>query len=288
MSNPADQIAALLSRATRHHTELEGCRIAWQQWPVPSKDAAPLLLVHGGFGSWTHWAANIECLSQERAVWTVDLPGLGSSGDMPKPWTTGHFAQLLLTGWRSLIGADQHFELAAFSFGAMIGGHVAALAGTQCTLCSLIGASGFGPLHMQADLLPPPGPTVSAAEARVIHRENLARLMLYDPGLISELAIYIHSDNLARHRFRSRAMAGSNDLAEVLPAITGHLVGIWGSEDATAGGSANIEARRQLFLAAQSDATFYVLENVGHWAMFEAPALVNRLLLQGGRGSLVE
>jgi len=279
MASPAEQVAALLGRATQHQTEFEGCRLAWHEWPGAPAGAAPLLLLHGGFGSWTHWLASIESLSSSRAVWTVDLPGLGSSGDMPAPFTTRHFAQLLLAGWRSLIGVEQGFELAAFSFGAMIGGHLAALAGQQCRRCTLIGASGFGPLHVQAVLLPPPGPLVPAAEADAIHRENLARLMLHKDSSIDELAVCIHADNLARHRFRSRAMAGSNDLAEVLPNIRAHLVGIWGEYDATAGGPDNIEQRRQLFLAAQPDAEFHVLADVGHWAMYEAPQKVSQLIL---------
>ena len=279
MLSPAAQVAALLARATERETDIGGCRLAWQQW---STEGTPLLLLHGGFGSWTHWAANVEALSRERAVWTVDLPGLGNSGDMPKPWTSQHFARLLLEGWRSLLGAERHFELAAFSFGAMIGGHLAAMAHAHCRRCTLIGASGFGPLHVQAALLPPPGPAAPAAEAAAIHRENLSRLMLHRAQSIDDLAVHIHGDNLARHRFRSRAMAGSNDLAEVLVDIPAHLVGIWGEFDATAGGPANLEARRQLFRVAEPAAEFHVLADVGHWAMYEAPAQVNRLIL-GGR-----
>lgn len=279
MPTPAQQITELLGRATQHTTNIDGSSIAWQQWPGAQQGAVPLLLVHGGFGSWTHWAANIDGLSSDRAVWTVDLPGLGNSGNMPKPWTTQHFAELLLAGWRSLIGTDQLFELAAFSFGAMISGHLAAMAAGQCSRCTLIGASGFGDLHVQADLLPPPGPEVAEGEAKSIHRENLSRLMLHSPARIDELAVYIHGDNLARHRFRSRSMAGSNDLADVLPEINAQLVGIWGDRDATAGGIESIDKRRQLFLAAQPGAEFYVLKDIGHWAMYEAPAQVNQLLL---------
>ena len=74
-------------------------------------------------------------------------------------------------------------------------------------------------------------------------------------------------------------MAGTNELAENLPRIAAKLVGIWGEYDVTAGGAGSIEARRQLFLAAQPDAEFHVLPDVGHWAMYEAPELVNRLIL---------
>lgn len=279
---PADQLGELLAGSTPHSTDSGGCRLAWQQWSGLGKGSPPLLLLHGGFGSWTHWVANLQALRQERTLWTVDLPGLGASGDMPKPWTTRHFAELLLAGWCSLTGEDQPFELAAFSFGAMIAGHLAALSGQRCTRCTLIGASGFGELHRQVPLLAPPGSELPNVAANAIHRENLSRLMLHDAGRIDDLAVYVHGDNLARHRFRSRSMAGSNDLAEILPLIPGHLVGIWGAQDGTAGGAGNIEARRRLFLEAEPEAEFYVLPEVGHWAMYEAPGEINRLLLHSG------
>ena len=94
------------------------------------------------------------------------------------------------------------------------------------------------------------------------------------------MALHIHADNLARHRFRSRKLAGSNDLAQILPDIEAHLVGIWGDHDATAGDSAAIAARRDLFLQAQPDARFVVLDGVGHWAMHDDPDSINRLLLE--------
>lgn len=275
----AEQVEQLFAQASLHVTEVEGCELAWQQWGDIDSQQPPLLLLHGGFGSWTHWAANLPGLMLQRCVWTVDLPGLGSSGEMPEPYSTEHFAALLLAGLQKLPGLHTQFELVGFSFGAMIGGHLAALAGEHCTRCTLIGAAGFGDLHVQVPLLPPPTPDTQPRESDAIQRENLARLMLYRPEAIDDLAVYIHADNLARHRFRSRKLAGSNDLADVLPAISAQLVGVWGEQDATAGGMDNLLQRKQLFSAAQAGAEFHLLSNVGHWAMYEAPAAINSILL---------
>lgn len=280
MHTPAEQVQQALAAAVLHHSPYAGGELFWQYWQAENPSTRPpLILLHGGFGSWNHWFRNIPALRAERDVWTVDLPGLGRSGDMPEPHTTEHFARILLAGFDHLLGADRPFALAGFSFGAMIGGCLAALAGSRCTRCTLIGAAGFGDLHVQVPLLAPPGPATPAAEADAIQRENLARLMLYDRRLIDDLAVYLHGDNLARHRFRSRRLAGGTDLAEALPGIAAPLVGIWGERDATAGGAAAIEARRQLFRAAQPAAEFHVLPGVGHWAMYEAPGAVNRILL---------
>ena len=261
-------------------TAMDGGDLVWQAWGDPDSARTPLILLHGGFGSWTHWFANLPELSAERPVWTVDLPGLGSSGDMPEPHTTEHFAAILLSGINELLGEGTAFELAGFSFGAMIGGHVAALAGQRCQRFVMIGAAGFGDLHVQVSLLPPPDRDTPVDEADRIQRENLGRLMLSSPASIDDLAVYLHGDNLARHRFRSRKLAGSSDLESVLPAISAHMVGVWGSEDATAGGLAAIEQRRELLKACQPEAEFHILEGVGHWAMYEDPGAVNRILLQ--------
>ena len=67
----------------------------------------------------------------------------------------------------------------------------------------------------------------------------------------------------------------------VLPNISAELVGVWGSEDATAGGPAAIDQRRELLQQVQPAAEFHVLDGVGHWAMYEAPESVNRILLAG-------
>jgi len=277
--SPDAVLSALAARASEHHTQEQGCRLAWKRWSSPAAGAPSLLLIHGGFGSWTHWAANIEALLQDFNVWTVDLPGLGASGDMPRPWSTAAITDQVLAGWRSLRPAGEPVDIAGFSFGGLIAGQLAAALGQACRRCILVGASGFGPLHVQADLLPPPGPDVPAEVAEAIHRENLSRLMFHDPAMIDALALYIHADNLARHRLRSRGMAGSNDLADTLGQISARLVGIWGEYDATAGGMENLRARESLFTSVQPAAEFHILPGVGHWAIFEAAPEVNRLIL---------
>ena len=278
MEHPAAVIEALLAQAVQHTTEIEGCSLAWKCWSAQQAGATPLLLLHGGFGAWTHWVANIQALREHYQVWTVDLPGLGSSGDMPEPISVAHIARLVWAGWGELKSHDLPFDLAGFSFGAMVAGELAVTAGSSCRRCCLIGAVGFGHLQVQADLLPPPAADVEPAEAAAIHAENLGRLMLHQSSRIDPLAIKIHGDNLSRFRLRSRGMAGSNELADNLPRIAAKLVGIWGEYDVTAGGASNIEARRQLFLAAQPDMEFHVLPDVGHWAMYESPESVNRLI----------
>ncbi|TDG12158.1 alpha/beta hydrolase [Seongchinamella unica] len=272
-------IDAMQARAEAHSTLQGGCRLSWLHWPALKPGARHLLLLHGGYGSWNHWLANIQGLRSGYEVWAVDLPGLGDSGDLPEPHDVPHIARLIFSGWLKLIGEQQAFDVAGFSFGAMVAGELAILADPYCRRCILVGAVGFGKLQVQVELLPPPGPERDEADAEAVHRENLQRLMLYNPDSIDALAVQLHARNLARFRLRSRSMARSDQLLENLPRIRARLIGIWGEHDATAGGLAGIEERRGMFTAGQSDSRFYVLPGVGHWAMYEAPRRINSLIL---------
>ena len=281
--SPEAAIEALLASSRSLTTGHQRCLLSWRHWPALKPGAKPLLLLHGGFGSWTHWIANIESLRSGFEVWTVDLPGLGDSGDLPAPQSVDHIADLIYTGWRELVGGDQPFAVAGFSFGAMVAGQLAVLAGEQCENCILVGAVGFGHLQVQVPLKPPPDPDADRAAAEEIHRENLQRLMLHDNDRIDSLAIQIHAKNLARFRLRSRGMAASNQLAETLPRISARLCAVWGVFDATAGGPAQLDARRDIIDAAQPGAGFHLLPGVGHWAMYESPVSINDLILAQGK-----
>jgi 2-hydroxy-6-oxonona-2,4-dienedioate hydrolase len=280
-AQPAVFIDDMLRGARLHNTPCDHGVVQWQEWTCDAGDPTglPLILLHGGFGSWNHWIKNIPGLRQQRQVWTLDLPGLGGSADLPEPKTPEHFARVLLQGINQLLGPGARFELAGFSFGAMIGARLAALTASRCARFTAIGAAGCGGLHVQVSLLRPPSASTPVQEAHSIHRANLRALMFSGDDQIDELAIYAHGDNLARHRFNSRKLSLTEDFIEALPAIQAKLVGVWGSRDATAGGRANIETRRGVFLAAQPGAEFHILDGVGHWAMYEAPQAINRIIL---------
>jgi pimeloyl-ACP methyl ester carboxylesterase len=234
------------------------------------------VLLHGGFGSWNHWYANLETLREERELWTVDLPGLGDSGAIHRGATVTDFARLLGAGIHTLLG-ERDYELAGFSFGAMVGARLAA--DSRCRRFTAIGAAGCGSLHVQVPLESPPPPTTPWEEAAPVHRANLRALMFSERATIDELAIYLHASNLARHRFNSRALSLSSEFFDALPDIRGRLVAVWGSADATAGDQAALASRRAIVAEHQPDATFHLLEGVGHWAMYQAPQAINAVLL---------
>ena len=96
--SPKDHVDALIARAQIVHTSCGDGDMVWQVWGEDT-DKPPLLLLHGGFGSWTHWIANVETLSKTRRIVTCDMPGLGDSASAPGELTPSNLAAPIVAGW---------------------------------------------------------------------------------------------------------------------------------------------------------------------------------------------
>ena len=77
-----------------------------QVWHVWNQAAGkPLVLLHGGSGSWNHWVCNVLPLSQQRSVWALDTPGLGDSELPLRALDADDLAQPLEEGLQHLFGS---------------------------------------------------------------------------------------------------------------------------------------------------------------------------------------
>src|SRR5262245_36091801 len=84
-----------LNRAARKVTTRCGAGVmVWRLWG----SGEPLVLLHGGYGSWTHWIRAIPELSRHYELWVPDLPGLGASALPPEPWTPASSAAAIVAG----------------------------------------------------------------------------------------------------------------------------------------------------------------------------------------------
>src|SRR5271169_4187793 len=203
--------------------------MVWRMWGA----GPPLVLFHGGYGSWMHWIRNVLPLSRMFTVVAPDLPGLGESATPPEPHTAEGLARILVEGLDSVLPRHERLHLAGFSFGGVLGGHVAAQLGERVRAFTVVGSNGLGLVRQPTDLKRvPPGTAGDAALA--VHCHNLGALMIADPAKIDELAIYIQSTNAPRGRVRSRRFSRADTLVRALPLVTARLDGIWGGRDATA------------------------------------------------------
>jgi len=100
---------------------------------VSAGNGAPLVLIHGGFGSWLHWRDNIAALAQHHTVFAIDLPGFGLSCDAAPESDIDGLARPVgeaIAGLRATLAPplrDTPPGIAAFSFGTAVAVRVALL-----------------------------------------------------------------------------------------------------------------------------------------------------------------
>src|SRR5579872_798715 len=63
-ATPMEFVAELDARATTVATPCGSGRMVWRCWG----EGTPLVLLHGGYGSWTHWIRNIDGLAARHRV----------------------------------------------------------------------------------------------------------------------------------------------------------------------------------------------------------------------------
>jgi pimeloyl-ACP methyl ester carboxylesterase len=273
MINSIAEVGALEARGETRRTPCGAGHMVWHIWG----EGTPLVLLHGGYGSWTHWVRNVEKLGRHYRVLAADIPGLGDSDAPPSPYTADSIAAIVAEGLASLIGGDEAVHLAGFSFGGLIGGHVADRMGARIKNLVLIGSGGTGiPRQAPVELVKWHLRTGEAAQ-REAHRENLAILMIADPGNIDEFAVDLQVRNAARARTKSRPLSRNPTLLTALPRVTARLSGIWGERDITARGI--LEDTRLLLQSFQPAARFTVIPEAGHWVQYEAAEAFNATLL---------
>lgn len=266
-------LRALDASAERRVTAGSLGSVVWRRWG----QGPPLVLLHGGSGSWTHWTHCIEHLAGRFSVLAADLPGLGESPDPPAPYSAQSLAACLCDGINVLLGTSTVLKLVGFSFGGIVAGHIAEHLGARIQRLVIVGSPpfGLGP-HSTANAVTAVDPTLTLAAARDQHTRNLRLLMLEHDASVDALALRIHHDNLRRARLRSRKIARTDTLAQALRQTCCPLGGIWGSEDVTIHPS--IDAIRELLVSVWPAARVDLMPGVGHWAAHEAPASFRRLL----------
>lgn len=266
-----DEIEA---RATRTVTAVASGAMVWRAWGA----GPPLVLLHGASGSWTHWIRNVLPLAARHRVLAPDMPGYGESDAPPEPHTADRLAELVAAGIDRMLPPPAAFDLAGFSFGAIIGGLVAARLGARLRTLVLLGPGGLGlePASPRPLLRLEPGMTPEAI--RQVHRENLRTLMLARPESADELAVTLQIDNVRRARFKSGTIPVSDVLLRALPAVRAHLAGIWGGRDAFT--SHHLDESRRVLAAADPRFEMRVIDGAGHWVNYEAAEEVNALLAE--------
>jgi pimeloyl-ACP methyl ester carboxylesterase len=236
--------------------------VVWHLWGA----GPPLVLLHGGAGSWRHWVRNVERLAEDRLVIAADMPGFGESAMPPMPLTMDGVAGALARGIEDLLPEGARFDLAGFSLGATIAGYVAAGMGERVRNLVLVGCGGLTPPRI-VEMMPVRDKQGLARMAA--HRENLIRIMIHDPAAIDALALAAQAWNSDHARLRMRGVLPPLSLTRLLPEIAAPAHAIWGEHDQPARGS--LPDRVAALRALRPQAQVAIIPDVGHWVAYETP-----------------
>ncbi|MBW6401573.1 alpha/beta fold hydrolase [Roseomonas sp. HJA6] len=267
---PHAALRGVAATAQRTETPCGDGTMVWRRWGA----GRPLVLLHGGSGSWRHWLRNIPVFARDRLVICADLPGLGDSAMPPMPATPETIAPILAEGLRYVLPAGEGYDLAGFSFGALCAGHLAAVDRDHCRSLTIVGAGALGF----------PRSTTEMAKVRHLegaaredaNRHNLAALMFADATRIDEVALAMQDLHTRRARFKSRGWATTDLLKQALLRGRGPLSAIYGDLDAIA--RPHVDLRLDLVRSLRPGATAESIPGAGHWVAYEAPDEFNAAL----------
>ena len=269
-----DEVVALRQRARRLETPCGEGALVWHVWGPAT--ALPVLLLHGGSGSWTHWVRNIAPLAD--AGWQVlvpDMPGFGDSAAPPDGQDADVLHGWLETGLQALVGAAP-VPMVGFSFGGLVAGLWAQALPARLSRLVLVGCPSLSderlaPLDLWRWDTLPAGP-----ERDAVHHHNLLQLMLSNPAAATPLAVALHAANVQRDRLRKRRLMLTDALVPVLANLPCPVHGLWGEDDAL------YRERRPLVGRVLGTAPHFAGLHWlpgGHWVAFEAAGAFNTALL---------
>lgn len=271
--DPAAIVDALARSARKERTPCGDGSMVWRVWG----SGEPLLLLHGGTGSWTHWIRTIPVLSPRFQLWVPDIPGLGDSAMPPEPRNPASIADAMAAGVDRLFPDGRPLRLAGFSFGGHVAGLIAARRPERFKQLILVGVAGLG---LPTDPREPFAKTrtgMTPDQVAAVYRQNLEVLMFAEPRNIDALAIHLQIENVRRARFRSRPFAATDELARALADVPAPLGTIWGTRDTIARPS--LEARLDVLRRHHPELDVRTIEGAGHWVMYEAADQFNAAFL---------
>jgi 2-hydroxy-6-oxonona-2,4-dienedioate hydrolase len=243
-------------------------------WRVQG-EGYPVLLLHGGGGSWTHWRRNMEPLSRRYTVFAPDLPGFGDSAHL-RPVDFQTLTAQVVAGIDEL-RLDQ-FVIVAFSLGTLVGAGLLDHYRDRIAHFILVGSFSLAGWTSVAARLRKWRGTASAAERFEAHRHNLSVLMLHDAAKIDDLTVSLHAANTERSFRAWRAQPDGSDLLTPLRRWRPRLSAIWGAEDRLVKG--RFDEHRRVLVDIDPVAESELVSDAGHWVQYEAADYFNAWLIQ--------
>jgi pimeloyl-ACP methyl ester carboxylesterase len=275
VDDQAETPDALLARMEQASQRIETpCGEGGMMWRVWGEgERPPLVLLHGGYGSWRHWVRTIPAFAADRRVFAADLPGLGESAS-PTDASPEAIAAIVRDGVHMMLKPGEAYDIVGFSFGGMIAGNVAALDPLRVRSLTIVGPGGLGSFVSNVKLEKLIHLTGEAR--REVHRVNLGRLMFADAARIDALALAIQDWNTRHARTKSRPLSRTASLRSALEKSRMPVNAIYGELDASA--APHRREREAIIRAARPDVDLRIIKGAGHWVAYEAAEEFNAML----------
>ena len=271
--DPPREMRDLEARARRVEIPCGDGHAVWRLWG----EGEPVVLLHGGSGSWTHWLRNIPALVDAgRQVVVPDLPGFGESATPPGGGDADAVVAPVDDGLVQLLG-DRALDIVAFSFGSLVAVLLASERPGRVSRLLLVGAP-VVPLQRGRGVdLKPWSLSSTPGERLSIHRHNLAAIMLHRPESIDDVALSLQALNVTRDRMRRRRLVTTSAFQDAVLRLRCPFSALYGEEDVLMQG-----LWPQVEAALRANPRFAGMARIagaGHWVQFEAAPRFNEAML---------
>jgi pimeloyl-ACP methyl ester carboxylesterase len=265
-----DLLSRLDSKADLRRVPFSQGHVAWRGFG----EGPPLALLHGGHGSWLHWARNIEALAATHRVWVADLPGYGLS-NKPEQLTLDSLVDATRQTLDQLVGEEAPLRLTGFSFGGFAAARLAQQRGGVTHLAMLGPGGSVTPRRAKGQLLAWRDLPVGSDDFHAVMRRNLALHMLHDEAALDATALQIHEQACLATHFPSKRISLAGGLADALQGSPAKVLLVCGEHDVTLTPADTEKLVKQAVPGARSE----LVAGAGHWVQYEAAQRTNELLL---------
>jgi pimeloyl-ACP methyl ester carboxylesterase len=271
----SNYLSAIEKNCNKVFIKSKDSKVCWRSWGK----GKPLILLHGGYGSWAHWIKQAIPFSKNYNVLIPDMPGFGESEDLNLPHTPEKISANIAETLLKLISPEETPIICGFSFGGLIAGHLSynlIERGLNPEKLILVGPGGLGAKRGEMRNMIARHSKMSEEEIYQAHKTNLEILMMHDATKVDDLSIHIQKQNTDAHRIKSRPISSTDTLARILEKQDVPLFLLWGEKDASVG--VYLEDRMSILRDINSKVRFHVEYNLGHWIMYENDVIFNKIL----------
>jgi pimeloyl-ACP methyl ester carboxylesterase len=265
-------LVKLESLSCLYKQDHESNKIIWRVWGQGS----PIVLLHGGSGSWNHWCRNIRALiGLRRQLWIPDIPCFGDSDAPNGVSDIDQACDILLDAFNHFF-PGQKIDLIGFSMGSMGAGYIAKQIPENINQLILVAPPALG-ISPKVSIVIEDWTGTSDTQLRDQKiRNNLASLMLWEGAAITDLSLGIHKENLLKDRMRKRKIYKTDFLMKILKSLPLQFYCIVGRQDALYRG--NLDLVELALGAIQNNQSLDIIDDAGHWVQFEKSSQFNRIV----------